>query len=213
MDNLDPRRSDRLSNVPEFTVSELSFALKRKLEGRSRACGCAARSASRRSRAPATSISDLKDENAVLDGGVWKGTVPRLGIKPEEGMEVIATGKITTYAGSSRYQIIVESMELAGDGALLELLEERRKKLAAEGLFDAERKRPLPFLPEVIGVVTSPTGAVIRDILHRLADRFPRRVLVWPVAVQGEKAAAEVAAAIAGFNACRRTGRCRGPTC
>jgi exodeoxyribonuclease VII large subunit len=130
----------------------------------------------------------------------WKGTLPRLGIKIEEGMEVIATGKITTYAGSSRYQIIIDSMELAGEGALLKLLEDRRKKLAAEGLFAQERKRPLPFLPEVIGVVTSPSGAVIRDILHRLADRFPRRVLVWPVAVQGEKAAAEVAAAIAGFN-------------
>ena len=137
----------------------------------------------------------------MLDAVCWKGTLPRLGIKPEEGMEVIATGSITTYAGSSRYQIVIERMELAGVGALLELLEERRKKLAAEGLFDAERKRPLPFLPEVIGVVTSPTGAVIRDILHRLADRFPRHVLVWPVAVQGEKAAAEVAAAIAGFNA------------
>ena len=115
-------------------------------------------------------------------------------------MEVIATGRITTYAGCSSYQIIVDRMELAGEGALLKLLEDRRKKLAAEGLFDAERKRTLPFLPEVIGVVTSPTGAVIRDILHRLADRFPRRVLVWPVAVQGERAAGEIAAAIAGFN-------------
>jgi exodeoxyribonuclease VII large subunit len=126
--------------------------------------------------------------------------MPRLGIKVEEGMEVIVTGKITTYAGSSRYQIIIDRMELAGEGALLKLLEDRRKKLAAEGLFAAERKRPLPFLPEVIGVVTSPSGAVIRDILHRLSDRFPRRVLVWPVAVQGEKAAGEVAKAIAGFN-------------
>ena len=115
-------------------------------------------------------------------------------------MEVIATGKLTTYAGSSRYQIIVDRLELAGEGALLKLLEDRRKRLQAEGLFDPDRKRPLPFLPEVVGVVTSPSGAVIRDILHRLADRFPRHVLVWPVAVQGEKAAAEVAAAIAGFN-------------
>ena len=120
-------------------------------------------------------------------------------------MEVICTGKLTTYAGSSRYQIIVEQMELAGLGALMALLEERRKKrLAAEGLFDAARKKKLPFLPEVIGVVTSPTGAVIRDIMHRLNARFPRRVLLWPVAVQGEKAAAEIAAAIAGFNALRR---------
>ena len=142
----------------------------------------------------------LKDENAVIDGVAWKGTILRLGIKIEEGLEVIATGKLTTYAGSSRYQIIVDRLELAGEGALLKLLEDRRKKLAAEGLFDLDKKRELPFLPEVIGVVTSPSGAVIRDILHRLADRFPRRVLVWPVAVQGEKAAAEVAAAIAGFN-------------
>src|SRR5262245_53162226 len=115
-------------------------------------------------------------------------------------MEVVATGRLTTYAGSSRYQIIVDRLELAGAGALLKLLEDRRRKLQAEGLFDAERKRPLPFLPEVVGVVTSPTGAVIRDILHRLADRFPRRVLVWPVAVQGDRAAGEVAAAIDGFN-------------
>ena len=142
----------------------------------------------------------------MIDAVSWKATLPRLGIKVEEGMEVIATGQLTTYAGSSRYQIIIEQMELAGVGALLELLEDRRKKLAAEGLFDAARKRPLPFLPEVIGVVTSPTGAVIRDILHRLADRFPRRVLLWPVAVQGEKAAAEVAAAIAGFNALAEDG-------
>ena len=116
-------------------------------------------------------------------------------------MEVVCTGKLSTYAGSSRYQIIVEQVELAGLGALMALLEERRKKLAAEGLFDAARKKKLPFLPEVIGVVTSPTGAVIRDIMHRLDARFPRRVLLWPVAVQGEKAAAEIAAAIAGFNA------------
>ena len=136
----------------------------------------------------------------MLDAVCWKTTLPRLGLKVEEGMEVIATGKITTYAGSSRYQIIIDRLELAGEGALLKLLEDRRKKLAAEGLFDLDRKRELPFLPEVIGVVTSPSGAVIRDILHRLADRFPCHVLVWPVAVQGEKAAGEVAAAIAGFN-------------
>ncbi|MBL8673367.1 MAG: exodeoxyribonuclease VII large subunit, partial [Rhodospirillales bacterium] len=143
----------------------------------------------------------LKDMDAVLDAVCWKGSLPRLGLKIEEGLEVIATGRVTTYPGSSKYQIIVERMELAGEGALLKLLEDRRRKLAAEGLFDADRKRPLPYLPEVIGVVTSPSGAVIRDILHRLADRFPRHVLIWPVAVQGEKAAAEVAAAIAGFNA------------
>jgi exodeoxyribonuclease VII large subunit len=143
----------------------------------------------------------LKDENAVLDAVCWRGVAGRLSIAPEDGLEVIATGRLTTYPGRSKYQIVIESLELAGEGALLKLLEERRKKLAAEGLFDEARKKALPFLPEVIGVVTSPTGAVIRDILHRLADRFPRHVLVWPVLVQGEGAAEQVAAAIAGFNA------------
>jgi exodeoxyribonuclease VII large subunit len=130
----------------------------------------------------------------------WKGTIPRLGIRIEEGLEVIATGRLTTYAGSSRYQIIVDRLELAGEGALLKLLEDRRKKLAAEGLFDAERKRALPFLPEVVGVVTSPTGAVIRDILHRLEDRCPTHVILWPVPVQGDGAAPQIAAAIRGFD-------------
>ena len=193
-------------NVPEFTVSELSFALRRELEGafpRVRVRGEISQPSFPRS---GHCYFRLKDENSVLDGVCWKGTVPRLGIKIEEGMEVIATGKITTYAGSSRYQIIIDRLELAGEGALLKLLEDRRKKLAAEGLFDADRKRPLPYLPEVVGVVTSPTGAVIRDILHRLADRFPCRVLVWPVSVQGDKAAGEVAAAIAGFNRLSETG-------
>src|SRR6201996_5478515 len=189
-----------VSNVPEFSVSELSFALKREIETafpRVRVRGEISQPSFPRS---GHCYFRLKDENAVIDGVAWKGTIPRLGIKVEEGLEVIATGKLTTYAGSSRYQIIVDRLELAGEGALLKLLEDRRKKLAAEGLFDLDRKRALPFLPEVIGVVTSPSGAVIRDILHRLSDRFPRRVLVWPVAVQGEKAAGEVAAAIAGFN-------------
>ena len=144
---------------------------------------------------------DLKDDKAVLNAVIWRGNVARLKVRPEAGMEVVLIGKLSTYAGSSRYQIIVEQVELAGLGALMMLLEERRRKLAAEGLFDAGRKKKLPFLPEVIGVVTSPTGAVIRDIMHRLQARFPRRVLLWPVAVQGEKAAAEIAAAIAGFNA------------
>jgi exodeoxyribonuclease VII large subunit len=137
----------------------------------------------------------------VLDAVCWRGTAGKLSLAPEDGMEVIATGRLTSYPGRSKYQIVIEALELAGEGALLKLLEDRRRKLAAEGLFDAERKRALPFLPEVIGVVTSPTGAVIRDILHRLADRFPRRVLVWPVLVQGEGAAQQVAAAIRGFNA------------
>ena len=189
-----------VSNVPEFSVSELSFALKREIETafpRVRVRGEISQPSFPRS---GHCYFRLKDENAVIDGVAWKGTLPRLGIRIEEGLEVIATGKLTTYAGSSRYQIIVDRLELAGEGALLKLLEDRRKKLQAEGLFDPERKQPLPFLPEVVGVVTSPSGAVIRDILHRLSDRFPRHVLVWPVAVQGEKAAAEVAAAIAGFN-------------
>ena len=199
MDNLDPPSGP--CNVPEFSVSELSFALKRQLEGafpRVRVRGEISQPSFPRS---GHCYFRIKDENAVIDAVCWKTTLPRLGIKVEEGMEVIATGKITTYAGSSRYQIIIDRLELAGEGALLKLLEDRRKKLAAEGLFDPDRKRPLPFLPEVIGVVTSPSGAVIRDILHRLSDRFPRRVLVWPVAVQGDKAAGEVAAAIEGFNA------------
>ena len=202
MENFDATRDSGAasSNVPEFTVSELSFALKREIEQafpRVRVRGEISQPSFPRS---GRCYFRLKDENAVIDGVAWKGTIPRLGIRIEEGLEVIATGRLTTYAGSSRYQIIVDRLELAGEGALLKLLEDRRKKLAAEGLFDADRKRALPFLPEVIGVVTSPSGAVIRDILHRLADRFPCRVLVWPVAVQGEKAAGEVAAAIAGCN-------------
>ena len=142
----------------------------------------------------------LKDESAVIDAVMWKGTAGRLAFKPEDGIEVVASGKLTTYAGRSKYQIVVESMEIAGEGALLALLEKTRARLAAEGLFAPERKRALPFLPRVIGVVTSPTGAVIRDILHRLADRFPSHVLVWPVLVQGEGAAAQVAAAVDGFS-------------
>ena len=142
----------------------------------------------------------LKDAEAVLDAVCWRMTAMRLGFKPEDGMEVVCTGRLTTFPGRSKYQLVIDTIELAGVGALLKMLEERRKRLAAEGLFAAERKKKLPFLPEVIGIVTSPTGAVIRDILHRLADRFPRRVLIWPVAVQGEGAAAQIAAAIAGFN-------------
>ncbi|MGH8430916.1 MAG: exodeoxyribonuclease VII large subunit, partial [Solimonas sp.] len=188
------------SNVPEFTVSELSFALRREIETafpRVRVRGEVSQPSFPRS---GHCYFRLKDENAVVDAVCWKTTLPRLGLRIEEGMEVIVTGRLTTYAGSSRYQIIVDRVELAGEGALLKLLEDRRRKLQAEGLFDTSRKRPLPFLPEVVGVVTSPSGAVIRDILHRISDRFPRHVLVWPVAVQGERAAGEVAAAIAGFN-------------
>ena len=137
-----------------------------------------------------------------MDGVCWRGSVGKLGLKLEEGMEIICTGRISSYPRSSKYQIVVDSVELAGEGALLKLLEHRRKKLTAEGIFETDRKKDLPFLPEIIGVITSPTGAVIRDILHRLSDRFPRRVLLWPVMVQGDGAAEEVAAAIEGFNAC-----------
>jgi exodeoxyribonuclease VII large subunit len=143
----------------------------------------------------------LKDEGAKIDAVIWRGSFNRLRAKLQDGLEVIATGKLTSYPGKSSYQIIIENVEPAGAGALMALLEERKRMFAAEGLFDAERKKPLPFLPAKIGVVTSPTGAVIRDILHRLNDRFPRHVLVWPVRVQGETAAAEVVAAINGFNA------------
>jgi len=142
----------------------------------------------------------LKDEDAVLDGVCWRGTAGKLAMDPEDGMEVIARGRVTIYQARSTYQIVVDDMELAGEGALLKLLEQRKKKLAAEGLFDSEAKQEIPFLPAVIGIVTSPTGAVIRDILHRLEDRFPLHVLLWPVQVQGAEAAGQITAAIKGFN-------------
>jgi exodeoxyribonuclease VII large subunit len=188
-------------NLPELSVSELSNQVKRTVEtsfDRVRVRG----EVSRPSFAASGHVYlTLKDDKAVLDGVVWRGNAQRLSVRPEEGMEVICTGKITTYPGRSKYQIVIEQMELAGEGALLKLLEDRRRKLAGEGLFDEDRKRPLPFLPTVIGVVTSPTGAVIRDILHRLTDRFPVHVLVAPVLVQGENAKTQIAAAIEGFNA------------
>lgn len=143
----------------------------------------------------------LKDESAVIDGVIWKGQAARLPFAPEDGIEVIATGKLTTYPGRSKYQIVIDRLEVAGEGALMQLLEQRRKALAAEGLFDRERKKKLPFLPRAIGVVTSPTGAVIRDILHRLADRMPSHVILWPVIVQGEGAAEQIARAVRGFDA------------
>jgi exodeoxyribonuclease VII large subunit len=187
-------------NLPELTVSELSTALKRTIED---AYGYV------RVRGELGKVSyhgnghvyfDLKDERASIAGVIWRGTAPRIKLRLEAGLEVVITGRLTTYPGRSQYQIVVETLEPAGLGALMALLEERRKKFIAEGLFDEARKQLLPYLPTVIGVITSPTGAVIRDILHRLADRFPRHVLVWPVKVQGEGSAAEVAAAIEGFN-------------
>ncbi len=189
------------ANLGEQTVSELSQALKRTLEDRF--SHVRVRGEISGFRGPHSSghvYFSIKDEGAKLDAIIWRGSFTRLRSKMQEGLEVIATGKISSYPNKSSYQLIVENIEPAGVGALMALLEERRKKLLAEGLFDAERKKPLPFLPQTIGIVTSPTGAVIRDILHRLSDRFPRHVLVWPVRVQGETAAAEVAAAIQGFN-------------
>lgn len=186
--------------MPVFSVSEISLAVKQTVEGAFRRVQVRGELSGFKRAASGHLYFTLKDEDAVLDGVCWKGTAARLGIKPEDGMEVIATGRITTYAGRSKYQMVVESMEMAGEGALLKLLEDRRRKLGEEGLFDAERKRTLPYLPEVIGVVTSPTGAVIRDILHRIEDRFPRRVLLWPVLVQGETAAEQITNAIEGFN-------------
>ncbi len=193
-------------NAPEFTVSEISGAVKRVVEGEFshvRVRGEVGRVSRPRS---GHVYLDLKDDRCVLSAVIWKGNADRLRTPPEEGMEVIATGKLTTFGGQSKYQMVIEDIAPAGAGALMVMLEKRRAALAAEGLFDADRKRPLPYLPEVIGVVTSPSGAVIRDILHRLRDRFPRRVLIWPVAVQGERCAAEVAAGIRGFNALPKDG-------
>src|SRR5712692_6319137 len=188
------------ANLPEYTVSELSAALKRTIEQDFSYVRVRGEVSGFKRHGSGHCYLALKDAEAVLDAVCWRGTTIRLAVKPEDGMEVVCTGRLTTYPGRSKYQLVIESMELAGVGALLKLLEDRRKRLAAEGLFDEERKKRLPFLPRIIGVVTSPTGAVIRDILHRLNDRFPRHVLVWPVAVQGEGAAEQVAAAIAGFN-------------
>jgi exodeoxyribonuclease VII large subunit len=188
-------------NLPELTVSELSAALKRTIE---ESYGYV------RVRGELGKVSyhsnghvyfDLKDEGASIAGVIWRSAAPRIKLKLEAGLEVVITGRLTTYPNRSQYQIVVETLEPAGLGALMALLEERKRRLTAEGLFDEARKQLLPYLPAVIGVITSPTGAVIRDILHRLADRFPRHVLVWPVKVQGEGSAAEITAAIAGFNA------------
>jgi exodeoxyribonuclease VII large subunit len=154
----------------------------------------------------------LKDADAVIDGVIWRGAASALAFAPQDGIEVIATGKLTTYPGRSKYQIVIERMELAGEGALMALFEKLKAKLAGEGLFDRARKKPLPYMPRTIGVVTSPTGAVIRDILHRLADRFPSHVLVWPVKVQGDGAAAEVRRGGPGSMRFPPTGRCRVPT-
>ncbi|MDV4166859.1 exodeoxyribonuclease VII large subunit [Rhodovulum sp. FJ3] len=189
------------ANAPEFTVSEISGAVKRTIEGafdRIRVRGEVGRVFRARS---GHLYYDIKDDNNVLSCTTWKGQAARLSVLPEEGMEVIVTGKLTAFGAQSKYNMNVEEVVVAGEGALMAMLEKRKKALAAEGLFDEARKRPIPYLPEIIGVVTSPSGAVIRDILHRLRDRFPRKVLIWPVAVQGQNCAPEVANAIRGFNA------------
>jgi len=189
------------TNLVEYTVSELSFALKRTVEeayGLVKLRGEISNFNGQHSSGHC--YFKLKDENAVIDALIWRSTFQRLKFKPEQGLEVVVKGRVTTYPNKSTYQIVIDDLEPAGIGALMALLEQRKRALAAEGLFDEARKLPLPFLPRIVGVVTSPTGAVIRDILHRLADRFPCHVLVWPVRVQGETCAIEVAAAIHGFN-------------
>ena len=194
------------ANLPEYSVSEVSTALKRTVEDAFPFVRIRGEVSKVTFQSSGHVYFDLKDDQAVLNAVCWRMTAQRLKVKPQQGLEVVCTGRISTYAGSSRYQMIVDQVELAGLGALMALLEERKKKLAAEGLFASERKRRLPFLPDVIGVITSPTGAVIRDIMHRLEARFSRRVLLWPVSVQGEWAASEVVAAIRGFNAIKPGG-------
>ncbi|CFW99046.1 Exodeoxyribonuclease 7 large subunit [Candidatus Filomicrobium marinum] len=187
-------------NAPEFSVSELSGAIKRSLEDEFE--HVRVRGELGRISRPASGhlYLDLKDDRAVIAGVMWKGVAQRLAIKPEQGMEVIAVGRVTTFPGQSKYQLVIESLEPAGVGALMALLEARKKQFAEEGLFDEARKVPLPFLPRIVGIVTSPSGAVIRDMLHGFDERFPTRAIVWPVRVQGEGCAPEVAAAIRGFN-------------
>lgn len=190
------------TNVVEFTVSEIAGALKRVVEekfGYVRVRGEI--SGYRGPHASGHAYFALKDDKARLEAVIWRGFMDKLKFPPEEGMEVIAVGKLTTYPGSSKYQIVIEALEPTGVGALMALLENRKKKLAEEGLFDEAKKKPLPYMPRIIGVVTSPTGAVIRDIIHRISDRFPLHILVWPVRVQGETCGREVAAGVEGFNA------------
>jgi exodeoxyribonuclease VII large subunit len=188
-------------NAGALSVSEISALLKRHVESGFSHVRIRGEISGFKRAASGHLYLALKDEGAVIDGVMWKGGAVRLAFAPSDGVEVIATGKLTTYPGRSKYQIVIESMEIAGEGALLALLEKLKVKLASEGLFDPARKRPLPFLPRVIGVVTSPTGAVIRDILHRLADRCPTRVIIWPVLVQGQGSAAQIADAVNGFSA------------
>lgn len=188
-------------NAPALSISEISALLKRTVEDRFGFVRVRGELSGVKRAASGHLYASLKDENARLDGVMWRGNVQRLNFRPEDGVEVIATGKLTTYPGRSNYQIVIDRMEIAGEGALLALLAKLKARLEGEGLFDPARKKALPFLPRVIGVVTSPTGAVIRDILHRLSDRFPTRVIVWPVLVQGQGAGAQIANAVRGFSA------------
>lgn len=207
-----PLFPDQQTNLTELSVSDLSGSIKRTVEtafDHVRVRGEI--SGYRGPHSSGHAYFALKDDKARIDAVIWKGSFSKLRFRPEEGMEVIATGKITTFPGSSKYQIVIETLEPAGAGALMALIEERKRKLAAEGLFDPARKSRLPFMPQVIGVVTSPTGAVIRDILHRITDRFPVHVIVWPVKVQGEGSGDEVANAINGFNALDPLGPIRKP--
>jgi exodeoxyribonuclease VII large subunit len=197
------------NNLPVFTVGELSLALRRHIEDRFDVLRVKGELSGCKRHASGHLYFTLKDQEACLDGVCWRNAAAALAIRPEDGLEVIATGRLTTYPGRSKYQMVVERMEIAGQGALLKLLEDRKRTLAEEGLFDPARRPPVPFLPDVVGVVTSPSGAVIRDILHRLADRFPRPVLLWPVAVQGPGAAEQIAQAIAGFNRLPAKGEAR----
>ena len=195
------------SNAQEYSVTELSLALKRSVEDqfgyvkiRGEISGC-------KRAASGHVYLALKDEKSLLDGIMWKGVAGKLTFRPEDGLEVICVGKLTTYPGRSKYQIVIDRMEVAGEGALMALLEKRKRELASEGLFDEGRKIPIPYIPKTVGIVTSPTGSVIRDILHRFSDRFPRNILVWPVLVQGEGSASQIAKAINGFNALEVDGK------
>jgi len=188
-------------NQPIYSVSEVAFSIKRTVEDHFGVVRIRGEISGWKQASSGHVYFRLKDDNAVMDAVCWKGNAAKFNFKAEDGLEVICTGKITTYPGKSSYQIVIDRMEPAGVGALMALLEKRRKALEEEGLFDPKRKKPLPFLPKIVGVITSPTGAVIRDILHRIADRFPVHVIVWPVAVQGEGAAEQIAEAIDGFNA------------
>ena len=193
-------------NAQAMSVSELSLALKRTVEDRFGHVRVRGEISGYKRAASGHIYFSLKDDNARLDAVMWKGGAARLPFTPEDGLEVVATGKLTTYAGRSNYQIVVDSLEVAGEGAMMLLFEKLKARLTAEGLFAPERKKKLPALPRVIGVVTSPTGAVIRDILHRLADRFPTHVIIWPVLVQGEGSAAQISRAVNGFSAMPQDG-------